>query len=372
MFANRIPRLITYHDTWISIDPIIGCPYNCHYCVLRHCLTTGVNPKIIATPQQCIENLFNYPFFEPGITPLSIGNETDLLHKTNQPYLVELLHTFAARKITNTISLITKAPLDEDILRKISNISELRIIFFLSYSGLFGTYEPNFSENKVRTNFKLVKSYGFPIVHYWRPLLPSNTTDIHIHDMLSFVSKWANTSVAVGLKLNPELNQILSFDGLIQIPDHLKSTYGEWIETDAISRIYSHVEKICPNYPVYRHTSCALAYILNKKNHTATVYRDDICLPSNCPKNQRLICQKGKCLPTNDVIKCALSRVGYPLSFKREEDRILIEHEVTQEEYSYLLHMLNCPITVKAIRFQNVYRGNIHVGQYDHKGNAAI
>lgn len=363
MYADKKPRVISYHDTWISLDPVHGCPYQCVYCVLRHANHTGKQPQVLMAADECVRRLIVHPFFIPGSTPLAVGNETDMFHPLNREYLLELLSALESAHISNPIGLITKAPLNDKFLKRIKSLSNLRIVFFLSYSGLGTMFEPNFTDQQLRDNFQRVKTYNFPLVHYWRPLLLNNTETPRIRDMLMFVSKVADASVIIGLKLHPELNRVLTEDGRISIPDNLINTHGEWLEEEAIERIYTEASRICPDYPVYRHTACALASVLSHPNHTATVYRKDICLPSHCPVNQRVICQKSQLIPDERQITHLLSKIGRNPSFQRLSDRVIINDTVSQEEFSFLLHALNCPLEVHAIRFDNLYRGDIYKNQ---------
>jgi hypothetical protein len=301
--------------------------------------------------------------FVPDRTPLAIGNETDMFHPLNQEYLVELLRLMEMSGLRNPVSLITKAPVAEDILARISSMRNLRISFFLSYSGLPQEFEPNFNDSDFRGNFQHVKKFQFPIVHYWRPLIPENSSLQQIRNMLSFVSSIADASVIVGLKLHPELTDILRKDSPLNIPVPLLRVHGEWLPPKVVRTIYSEAESLCPNYPIYRHTSCALATVLSQPNHTATVYRRDICPPSHCPKDQRKICENSKGIPNATTIADALSKIGKSSNFQRLSQLVSIDEIVSQEQFSYLLHALNCPVKVKGIRFENLYRGDIYVGQ---------
>src|ERR1017187_5116750 len=136
-------------------------------------------------------------------------------------------------------------------------------------------------------NFRIVRKFGYPILHYWRPLLPENRPVEAIERMLSFVSRIADASVFVGLKLHPELTRIVMRDGSIPVPDEFRESVGEWLDPKTTDRIHELAGRICPEYPLYRHTSCALARIMACSNHTGTAYRSDICLPSHCPQGQR-------------------------------------------------------------------------------------
>jgi len=139
MFLDRQHRLLSYHDTWLSLDPIRGCPYRCSYCVLRHAGATGTSPIQSASPQKCVQELVKHPFFVPTQTPLAIGNETDMLHPRNCDYLLNLLAEIKAVGVNNSISLITKAPLSKETLDSIRRISGNQIRFFRKVSPFLPT-----------------------------------------------------------------------------------------------------------------------------------------------------------------------------------------------------------------------------------------
>jgi DNA repair photolyase len=362
MFLDRRHRLVSYHDTWVSIDPVQGCPYQCAYCVLRHANATGISPKLIAPVTECVHELLTHPLFSKDLTPIAIGNETDMMHPKNVDCLVTLLEELHRVKIANSIILITKAPLADPILRRIRAISLRQIVFFLSYSGLGKTYEPNFSDEQLRENFKIATSHSFPVVHYWRPLLPENTTTEAIEKMLAFVSTTASATVFVGMKLHPELTKIV-MEGGIKVPEERQHDYGEWLAAETIAKIYSIAKRLCPEYPLYRHASCALAFVRKLPNHTATVFRPDICLPSHCSSEQRRICERCRQSPSEQTIARAIERLRRPIHCEIRSDRVEIHDEVSQEEFSYLLQAINYPLQVSAVRMQNLYRGNILEGQ---------
>lgn len=363
MFTDRRFRILSYHDTWMSIDPLRGCPFKCVYCVLRHAGTTGIRPQQVISPAKCVQLLLEHPLFIREKTYLAIGNETDALHSLNIDYLISLLEEMRNADIRNPISLITKAPLSHSILDRIRAVGPLTLIFFLSYSGLGKQFEPNFTDDQLRSNFALAKSHGFPVVHYWRPLLPDNSTPEAIRKMLSFASKEADASVFIGLKLHPELTKAITADGSIVVPAELRNEHGEWLEPATIKLIYSEAHRLCPTYPLYRHTSCALAKVLGHPNHTGTVFRRDICPPSHCPIHQRQICEGARSIPSESEIAAVLAALPRHFEFERKAGSVVIKGVVTQEEFSFLVHNLRCPIDAEAVRMQNLYQGSIYEQQ---------
>jgi DNA repair photolyase len=363
MYEDKVPRPIYYHDTWISIDPIKGCPYGCVYCVLQHADRQKTRPEEFITVEACVQALLDYRFYKPEQSYLAVGNETDMFHPVNQAYLLELLRTFSASGLRNPIALITKSPLNRPILDQLAAIPDLKLILVLSYSGLGLQYEPNFRESDFRRNFELAHAYGFPILHYWRPILPENSQPGKVREMLAFVSNFADATVFVGLKLHPALNRILNKDQRIAIPNRLMETHGEWLEKDTIEQIYRLAAEVCPSYPLYRHTSCAMASILKHHNKTATIYRADICPPSQCPSAQRTICQAGRAIPDAEFVRTVLAQAGKSYTFTCLPNRVKIDGELSQEEYAFLLHQFHCPLEVQGIHFENLYRGSIYENQ---------
>jgi len=240
---------------------------------------------------------------------------------------------------------------------------EPQIIFFLSYSGLGPDYEPNFTDEQLRANFALVKAAGFPLVHYWRPLLPKNTTSEAIWKMLSFVSVIADATVFTGLKLHPELTEAINRGKVIRIPVSMRDQAGEWLMEETVIHIYREASRICPTYKLYRHTSCALACIRHQPNHTATVFRGDICPSSHCPDEQRGVCRNACRIPTLEEISAALRVLGKNVRFVRTPECVVIKTRVSQEQYAFLLHQLKCPLKFDGVHMQNIYHGDIFKGQ---------
>jgi hypothetical protein len=294
---------------------------------------------------------------------VAIGNETDVFHSLNAAYVVTVLDEMSAVQIENPIVLVTKSPLSDKTMKRVRNIPGLRIVLFLSYSGLGRQFEPNFTDEQLRRNFSVAKTNAFPVVHYWRPLLPENTTPEAVEKMLSFASAIADATVFIGLKLHPELTRIITQGGGLMVPDQVRDRAGEWLESETVRSIYRDASRICPNYPLYRHASCALASVLRQPNHTATIYRQDICPPSHCPVPQRRTCEAARRIPTEGEIARVLSALPHGMDFERGSDRVILKGKVTQEEFAYLLHNLNCPIVVEAVGMQSLYHGSIYDGQ---------
>lgn len=312
------------------------------------------------SPATCLEQLLGHRFFVRDETCLAIGNETDICSAGNVDYLIELLDLMQALPLRNPIVLTTKAPLSQALVDRIRREGALRVVFFLSYSGLGPEYEPHTSEEQLRANFGMVRRAGFPVVHFWRPLLPQNTSIETIRRMLEFAGEHADACVFVGMKLHPELSRALIDGEGLQLPPGAESRVGEWLPGELASTIYRESQRICPRLPVYRHSACAVAFVLSRSNHTATAFRGGICPQSQCPDSQRAICELHKVVPSGPAIRDVLNTIGRPLRFSRMESCVRVFGVVTQEEFAYLIHRLGCPIVADRIEMLNLYHGDIY------------
>jgi hypothetical protein len=68
-------------------------------------------------------------------------------------------------------------------------------------------------------------------------------------------------------------------------------------------------------------------------------------------------------IPTRDEIRLAIAKLDREIDFEVHPGFVDIKGEVTQEEFSFLLSCLKCPINVTAVQMQGLYYGSIFEGQ---------
>ncbi len=85
---------IAYHDSWLSVDPIIGCTSACSYCYMRQTGWTGVRPEKVIEVGELIVKLLasENKHFIPNETIISFGNHTDTFSPENVDYFRNLSH----------------------------------------------------------------------------------------------------------------------------------------------------------------------------------------------------------------------------------------------------------------------------------------
>jgi len=367
-------NLIAYHDSWISLDAIIGCPYNCQYCLLRLFGLTQKVPQKLFSPEESVNKLISHLYFIPDKTVICLGNRTDSFLKDNIDFTLRVLLEFEKHSLRNPICIATKSQIPPKFIKNAKTLKYPKLIIFLSYSGLANYLEPGIDFSSLRRNFAVLAEENISIVHFWRPLIPSNTSELQMHDMLAFVSKYAKASVITGLKYGPESRKIFNNHPELRIPDdNILPLYGDWLPPTIEEKLWKIAKTHFSGYPIFKHTSCAVSYILHKPDYNATIYRDDICKVSTCPNSQRRICESAVFKPTIQQVSILLKHLGLDLPFGISEHKIIIRGEISQEDYMFLLHNLNYPIKAK-VKFTNVWHGSIfkETDNADHKISRSI
>lgn len=351
-------NLITCHDSWISLDPIIGCPYNCQYCVLRLPGWTKKIPEELFTPEETVSQLIKHKYFIPNETVICLGNRTDSFLKNNVTFTLKIILEFTKHGLRNPICIATKSQIPIRFIKEIKTLKYPKIIIFLSYSGLSKDIEPGIDFLSIIKNFEVLAAENIPTVHFWRPLIPSNTSNLQIQEMLAFVSKYAKASIAVGLKYSPDLRKIFNSNPKLRIPNGSLPLYGDWLLPNIEEKLWKIAKIQFPSYPIFKHTSCAVSYVLHKPDYNATIYRDDVCKVSTCPDSQRKICKVAAYKPNIQQISSLMKYLNLNLPLEINDNEIIINGILSQEDYIFLLHNLNYPIQVN-VRFTNVWHGSI-------------
>ena len=283
--------IVDLHASWIALNPIQGCPNSCKYCFLSGVNLTKTTPKILATPQETVYKLINSPYYYKDI-PICIETETDAFATpSNIKYIEELLNELDRNKIMNLKVFITKCLIPDEFIKTIKFLESKKhkFLFFISYSGLENDIEIGINKQNIKNNFINLNKYNLPIVHYWRPFLPQNSDKEKILDVYNFVKKYAKCSVAIGLKVKESYKNNLKFWNALEEIDDTTCAESIWTQT-AYKYIWGKSTIIDKEYPIFKTTSCAIAYA-TKNPEKEACYNSFVCKNDNrCPKEQRDMC----------------------------------------------------------------------------------
>jgi hypothetical protein len=306
--------VIDQHDTWVAVNPVQGCPKSCGYCYLQDRGQTLVKPVELATPRQTVALLTASPYYHQEAA-LALYTCTDALATPrNQAHLTGLLTELARAELRNPVCLITKCAVTDDVLAAIldARTAGIPVVVYLSYSGLGPDIEQGINHQQLRDNFPRLHDHGIPVIHYWRPLMPANSTPQSITAVMDWAAGYAACTIAVGLKVKPGARDqmIRLWPDLVDDALPLETADAVWPRStwDALKALPERY----PHHPIYHTNSCALAYVLSRPDHHQ-VHTTASCTANHCPPDQRRRCAAATTAPvTSNAIQDHLVWLGVP------------------------------------------------------------
>lgn len=283
--------VVDQHATWIAVNPVQGCPKACRYCFLNERGQTAVRPEHLATPAESVDLLVASPFYDPS-RPVALYTWTDVMAlPASRAHLADLLEVLTDRQVPNPFVLITKCRVPDDTVAAIAAARDrgLRVVVYLSYSGLPRDIERGIRHDELRDNFPRLAAAGIPIVHYWRPAFPESATPDTMTAVLDWAHRFAQCTVAAGLKVEPA-----ALPRLAEVWPELATAAGvteaEGVYPQEFWEFIHGTGRHHPDYPVFHTNSCALAYVFGEPDRFGT-FGAPVCVARNiCPDAQRAVC----------------------------------------------------------------------------------
>lgn len=364
-----IEQGVRQDETWIAVDPIVGCAKNCQYCFLQLYGATPKRGEVVLMPDESIDNLLSFHTYNPAL-PIMLGSETDVfMNLPNIEYFTNFLRRYHERGIPNPVALVTKCHIPDSFIEFTNTIPETRIIYYLSYSGLGRPIEPTTNIERVRENFIRLHSVGKDIVHYWRPFMPQNSSPASMMHVIDHVSRYARCTVAAGLKVNPGI--------LAKVQDFWPELAAADIQFDQVAAVWpegvrdflrDYMSQVHPDYPFYWVNSCALAYVLDIPEFNG-IYKGDMCSEAHCLSGQRGICSHhhDNVHPDNALIQDALDKMNITSDTRLDtaNRRLIVDGDIDHGQLIYLRQRLSYPVVTSAsVNTENEWGGPV-IGRQD-------
>lgn len=314
--AERVwSPIVDQHATWIALNPIQGCPKACAYCFLHERGQVAVRPEVLASPTEAVDLLLRSAFYEPD-RPVALYTWTDVMALPgSRRHLAHLLEVIIGRGLANPVVVITKCHVPDEMIAVMVRARNrgVRLLAYLSYSGLGRDIERGIRPAAVAENFPRLARAGVPVVHYWRPSMPYAATQDRMREVLGWAARFARCTVAAGLKVEPAA--LLRLAGhWPELADTSGVTNAEGVYPRTFWEFLSAVPERYPGYPLFHTNACALAYVLGEADRFG-IFGSEVCTRRNaCPATQRDRCglvAADRARPSPEVVKQALRRRGF-------------------------------------------------------------
>ncbi|MFE2192817.1 hypothetical protein ACFXAQ_18595 [Streptomyces olivaceus] len=381
MPTKKVPQqhvpIIAEHDTWISVDPIIGCPANCAYCYLGPIGLKARKPEPRVSPGEAVDMLCRYLAETRGdmdatrdFTPVCLGNYTDmLLAPENVTYLRSFARELAHARVNRPLVVVSKGHMPRSLVEDLGSL-DIDMILFSSQSFHRTTLDVRTEKGPVlapEQTFRAARSCrdseNITMVHYWRPItrkcVPS--ADWALRTVQALKGAGYRCSVAIGLSLGAGIDQQeLIGTGLLSGPS---DTCDELWDDAVWEDINSAAAAV--DYPVYRSTSCAIA-LATGRGEALGVWDDrrgaaKQCLPCNCPPAQRSACRvlTLDAPPSRRSLEWIADRLGQDVSDLSvlPGRRVRVAGEVQQSMISLTLHKYQIELLPTSISAERAWLG---------------
>lgn len=376
------PPLIAEHDTWISLDPLLGCPSRCAYCYLGPLQLVGKRPTGRVSPQELVLRLeerlasrrARSPSRDEDATPVCLGNHTDMLMTPEGlAFLTEYLPLHAAAFPRIPVCVVTKARLGEAEVQRLDTLG-VNLLVFLSQSFIsearLGPLEQG-PTARPRETFRaaelLSRSRHLLPIHFWRPLTERTvpTGDAALDQLRRMRDAGALASVAIGLQWGPGVRaQAPALRALVDGVEALPP--GEHLPATVWARARAAAEAL--NHPLFRNTSCAIALARRRHEHLGSWRpgaRHARCAPALCPLAQRARCEarlrEDRPLSAETMTRLARALALEPDAVRWDEasGSVRVDATLTQERHAELNHQLERLVSPRAVELTRAWGGAI-------------
>jgi DNA repair photolyase len=353
--------IIDYRLSFVTLDPIQGCPYDCVYCLWRPYGLTNVRPsQPLCSAKELYSRLGAYlsehRFGELKATiPIAIGNVTDMCATAdNRRYLLEVLESHSRFFPKRPFVIQTKAVLTDAFM---SDLDSFAVPIVLMISAVFFPSWRRFESGtpsplKRLANFERAsKTQHVMGVHFWRPVTAIDLDSVEsIREQVRLLKQsGSQVSVLAGLMLTQQVAESLRSDSTNPMHDYYKAYSSLAVKQMLIPDLYEQVLEIAQaeGYPVYyRQTSCAISYLLKQPDYFSSfrfLYRDR-CMKSYCPQPQRDICSsylRAHAHPSTDVLIEIANWLGLmpdKVTYSEEVEAIFVDATLPQGNQNFLSH----------------------------------
>lgn len=276
--------------SWLATNLYEGCSFGCLYC-FRHRWNSLAAPMLACSVDEGLQLLLEHPRFRFDDTPLTVNvRSTDPLHPRVRSSTFQFMERLDSLGLRNPFGIVTKGFLSEPDAARIVALKTLRVMILVSYSGMPPQIEP-MPTSRRRTSLRNARTLGIPTILSYKPIVAGwNDSETRIREVMRIATDDADAIVVGGLRMDAAIANHITSQG-VKVPIEVPGTWGGKAMTpETLSRIHAARDALCPDVPLFAHTSCAVSYVTGMKNYNSLRKRAiQECTPS-CPVTQIRLC----------------------------------------------------------------------------------
>ncbi|MFJ1456249.1 radical SAM protein [Nocardia sp. N2S4-5] len=330
--------VIEYRKSGLSLNWIVGCPLDCGYCV-RHLFDNFAMkvPRALMDDEEAAGLLTGHQYFRPHVTPIQLLNRaTDPMLPRVKQHTLNMLRLLDARGLTNHVLVITRWRIEPEDCVVLNSIENLKVTVLVTYSGIddarIEPVDSAIAARSLATAFEQADRYR--VVLYWRPIVPGlNDSDEHLRRALA-LSRHAHATVFTGLFFKDQIRDYYRANGL---PEPYPEGARRKVFPEALERrILDAADRNRPGSPLFRKTSCAVAYAHGVADYNGHYGIRELC--DICPAAQLRRCAQAWQLPEQRHVAEETAVLGGTLV--RINDRAVAVSGLDEQRRYFMQHGL--------------------------------
>lgn len=281
---------VEHLTSWLTINPYKGCSLGCAYC-FRARWHPSTRPEQVQDVTEGVEELIRHPKFRPHETPVSINNSsTDPLLPAVRQSTFKAIEILESKQLRNPFALISKLALRRAEVAFLGSLRFVRPIVFVSLSFIPAHIEPVPVAPRIR-GLRRLSETSIPRVLYFRPIVKGWNDAPEIIERALTVGQTYCHAVCIGsLRVSPEIREELKRRGAA-IENYRDDFHLKEFHSDIEERVLRTYDRLRLSVPLFKHSSCAVSYILRTANYNLLFENPGKNCLRTCPASQQGLCR---------------------------------------------------------------------------------
>lgn len=353
-----LQEVVDYRKSGLSLNHVVGCPLDCGYCV-RHLFDNFdmKQPHLVISDEEAVDRLVSHWAFRAHKTPIQIFNRaTDPFLPGVKEHLFATLDLLDKLGLTNTVLVITRWKVERQDIEHLDSLRNLRVTVLVTWSGIDDKrIEPVDSQIAEASLQALAAHAGrTKSILYWRPLIAGlNDTDDHLQRALRLAAL-ADATVFTGLFYRDQIRAHFREAGVADLYDEIARRK---ILPQEVER---RVLNVFANRPLFRKTSCGVAYAHTIADYNGHYGIQDIC--DICPARQVALCAANHRVPSLDQVQALAAIAGLGADEVTIDSHRIQVSESTEQQRYFIQHSLNFQVHDRATPHLRHRHGRAEVG----------